>query len=147
MGHFQVSGDSRHLLKILFYGTLEIENGFEQLYGGGRCLELHAQGTMSVRICFFGRVTTGSTAAFHNTENAAPTFIRIHLPADDNLVDKLLCSNQQTKNCMLYSFLLVVGLLVLCFSTGIRLLSNKAHAAHQAHEKRGFDGNDLLSLL
>ena len=52
MGHFQVSGDSRHLLKILFYGTLEIENGFEQLYGGGRCLELHAQGTMSVRMLF-----------------------------------------------------------------------------------------------
>ena len=78
-------------------------------------------------------------------------FIRIHLPADDNLVDKLLCSNQQTKICIqhvyvLYSFLLVV-VVVLCFSTGIRLLSNKAHAAHQAHEKRGFDGNDLLSLL
>ena len=58
--------------------------------------------------CFFGRVTTGPAAAFHNTENAAPTFIRIRLPADDNLVDKLLCSKQQTKNCMLYSFLLVV---------------------------------------
>ena len=52
MGHFQVSGDSRHLLKILFYGTLEIENDFEQLYGGGRRLELHAQGTMSVRMLF-----------------------------------------------------------------------------------------------
>ena len=94
MGHFQVSGDSRHLQKILLYGTLEIENGFEQLHGGGRCLELHAQGTMSVRM-LFGRVTTGPTAAFHNTENAAPTFIRIHLPANDNLVDKRLCSNQQ----------------------------------------------------
>ena len=50
--------------------------------------------------CFFGRVTTGPTAAFHNTENAAPNFIRIHLPADDNLVDKLLCSKQQTKICI-----------------------------------------------
>ena len=40
--------------------------------------------------CFFGRVTTGPTAALHNnTENAAPNFIRIHLPADDNLVDKM----------------------------------------------------------
>ena len=52
MGHFQVSGDSRHLLKILSYGTLEIENGFTQLYGGGRCLELQAQGTMSVPMLF-----------------------------------------------------------------------------------------------
>ena len=45
---------------------------------------------------------------------------------------------------MLYSFLLGGGL-VFCFGTGIRLLSNKAHAPHQAHGKqRGFDGNDLL---
>ena len=62
----------------------------------------------SLSACLFGRVTTGPTAAFHNTENAAPTFIRIHLAADDNLVDKLSGSNQQTKICMLYNFLPVV---------------------------------------
>ena len=120
---FQLTVGTGWKSKILYLRLWKkLKMVLKQLYGGGRCLELHVQDPMSACMLLIiytvilskpsaGKQRVLRCCFFHNTENAAPTFINMHLPADDTPANYLLCK-KPTKNCIQHICCIVFYLVV-----------------------------------